>query len=180
MNDPNTRAAVFARVEIEVGSQGPKAQQAFMEAIANRAAARRMSLYDVVSNKDGYYPRKDDYNWKNATSKADPNLEKKYSDMANTVGSGSNIAKFATGNASDTVGVGKQTFESNGERFGIEDPDAEWAKSMIKQMSEYEKSSASNIPTAGSTPGRPLYIGDRKSTRLNSSHEWISRMPSSA
>ena len=25
----------------------------------------------------------------------------------------------------------------------------------------------------------PLYI-DRKSTRLNSSHEWISRMPSSA
>ena len=23
-------------------------------------------------------------------------------------------------------------------------------------------------------------IGDRKSTRLNSSHEWISRMPSSA
>ena len=25
-----------------------------------------------------------------------------------------------------------------------------------------------------------LYLGDRKSTRLNSSHEWISRMPSSA
>ena len=24
------------------------------------------------------------------------------------------------------------------------------------------------------------YMGDRKSTRLNSSHEWISRMPSSA
>ena len=160
MNDPNIRAAVFARVDIEVGGQGPKAQQAFMEAIANRAAARRMSLYDVVSNKDGYYPRKDDYKWKNAASKADPNLEKKYSDMANTVGSGSNIAKFATGNASGTVGVGQQTFESNGERFGIENPDAGWAKSIIKQMSEYEKSSASNIPTAGSTPGRPLYIGD--------------------
>ena len=35
----------------------------------------------------------------------------------------------------------------------------------------------------GSTPasGRPAFIGeDRKSTRLNSSHEWISRMPSSA
>ena len=25
-----------------------------------------------------------------------------------------------------------------------------------------------------------LFLGDRKSTRLNSSHEWISRMPSSA
>ena len=31
----------------------------------------------------------------------------------------------------------------------------------------------------GRTPGNILAI-DRKSTRLNSSHEWISRMPSSA
>ena len=31
-------------------------------------------------------------------------------------------------------------------------------------------------------PGRRVVVplGDRKSTRLNSSHEWISRMPSSA
>ena len=29
-------------------------------------------------------------------------------------------------------------------------------------------------------PGIPGDRGDRKSTRLNSSHEWISRMPSSA
>ena len=29
-------------------------------------------------------------------------------------------------------------------------------------------------------PGLAKYQGDRKSTRLNSSHEWISRMPSSA
>ena len=28
--------------------------------------------------------------------------------------------------------------------------------------------------------GNPLLMVDRKSTRLNSSHEWISRMPSSA
>ena len=27
---------------------------------------------------------------------------------------------------------------------------------------------------------KPLRIGDRKSTRLNSSHEFVSRMPSSA
>ena len=31
-----------------------------------------------------------------------------------------------------------------------------------------------NIPVLG------INLGDRKSTRLNSSHEWISRMPSSA
>ena len=29
-------------------------------------------------------------------------------------------------------------------------------------------------------PDEPLFYEDRKSTRLNSSHEWISRMPSSA
>ena len=28
--------------------------------------------------------------------------------------------------------------------------------------------------------GAPIFRSDRKSTRLNSSHEWISRMPSSA
>ena len=32
---------------------------------------------------------------------------------------------------------------------------------------------------ATALPGR-IVLGDRKSTRLNSSHEWISRMPSSA
>ena len=31
-----------------------------------------------------------------------------------------------------------------------------------------------------SVTGPAAFLGDRKSTRLNSSHEWISRMPSSA
>ena len=33
---------------------------------------------------------------------------------------------------------------------------------------------------AGPMAGAAAFAGDRKSTRLNSSHEWISRMPSSA
>ena len=33
---------------------------------------------------------------------------------------------------------------------------------------------------AGTAPRKKLPVKDRKSTRLNSSHEWISRMPSSA
>ena len=47
--------------------------------------------------------------------------------------------------------------------------------------------SASALPSGVTTvkPGTKLEFGvaegrDRKSTRLNSSHEWISRMPSSA
>ena len=38
------------------------------------------------------------------------------------------------------------------------------------------KNAAVNLPYGGAKGG----IRDRKSTRLNSSHEWISRMPSSA
>ena len=42
-------------------------------------------------------------------------------------------------------------------------------------------STATLTPTAGSVAQTTLYVRlDRKSTRLNSSHEWISRMPSSA
>src|ERR1044071_8718434 len=36
------------------------------------------------------------------------------------------------------------------------------------------------IPPRGDMPEPPACPLDRKSTRLNSSHEWISRMPSSA
>ena len=38
-----------------------------------------------------------------------------------------------------------------------------------------------DYPTRGVRAGEPnRFVIDRKSTRLNSSHEWISRMPSSA
>ena len=36
------------------------------------------------------------------------------------------------------------------------------------------------LASHGNAPGYPLTIGDRKSTRLNSSHIPLSRMPSSA
>ena len=40
--------------------------------------------------------------------------------------------------------------------------------------------SESQFKTLKYRPDFPERFGDRKSTRLNSSHEWISRMPSSA
>ena len=45
---------------------------------------------------------------------------------------------------------------------------------MMKSSKESEKESNAAPKIPGATKG------DRKSTRLNSSHEWISRMPSSA
>jgi uncharacterized protein (TIGR02594 family) len=151
MNDPKIRAAVLARMEIEVGAQGPKAQQAWLESVANRAASRGMSLHDAVSNKDGYYPTKDNERWANL-ARSGSHLEKKYGDIATQVGEGSNVANFATGNASGTVGFGQgsarkqadgsmhapgQTAAFGGERFGTEKRDLKWAESM--RAGEYGK-----------------------------------------
>ena len=56
---------------------------------------------------------------------------------------------------------------------------AEMAGRLFTQLGEWSMASDSalgeKIAAIGADPG-----GDRKSTRLNSSHEWISRMPSSA
>lgn len=39
---------------------------------------------------------------------------------------GTNLSLGATGNASESVGVGRETFRSRGERFGVETPDTRW------------------------------------------------------
>src|ERR1044071_7370367 len=62
--------------------------------------------------------------------------------------------------------------------------DAEWskavgAKDVEKTMSYYADDALMMPPNIPTLVGKQS-IRDRKSTRLNSSHEWISRMPSSA
>ena len=55
-------------------------------------------------------------------------------------------------------------------------------------MSELLRFEANQLPLApglrlleaSAGTGKTFALADRKSTRLNSSHEWISRMPSSA
>ena len=58
----------------------------------------------------------------------------------------------------------------------------ELAKKMgttVRTLQYYDKEGLLS-PTTESEGGRRLYTQDRKSTRLNSSHNVISRMPSSA
>ena len=52
----------------------------------------------------------------------------------------------------------------------------------IKEAAEYSNIGINKIDSMLKQPNCPfvLYVGDRKSTRLNSSHTDISRMPSSA
>lgn len=147
MSDPAVRSAVLARMRIEVGSQGPKAQQMWLETVFNRAASRNLTLMKAVDNHDGYYPRKDDHRWKSTRNNPPISNHEKLLDAVHI--GGSDLSKGATGNASDTTGfdqgrgkiirtqeeadktgvpIGKfwapgQTAEAGGERFGIEGRD---------------------------------------------------------
>lgn len=185
MKDPKIRNAVLARIEIEVGNQGPQAQQAFLESIANRAAARGMSLYDVVSNKDGYYPVGDNSKWRSKQGSITDKIIEKYQGIVSDVSNGSNIANFATGNSSGDVGFGQgkarrmpdgsyqapgQTASYGGERFGVEASDIKWAKEQAKAEAEAKKKleEATAVPVppnqnvpAGATPqpGQTGYAG---------------------
>ena len=133
MADPAVRSAIIARARIEVGDN-PDAQKNFMEEVFNRAAARKMSLIDVVSNKDGYYPHKDDDRWNKTQGNAATDAE--HAALKDVHENGRNVTRGATGNASGTVGFngGPQTYKDplTGERYGIEGQDRKWKPDYIK------------------------------------------------
>ncbi len=148
MNADTANAAkqvFFYRTYKEVGGQGELAIQAFMESIFNRAASRSYSIYETVDGHDGYYPYKLD----SSSGSVDDATATKYATILEKVVAGSNLIKFGTGNASGNVGVGEQTYESNGERFGIETGDAGWAKDMK------EKCAASAQPSSSTSKEVP-------------------------
>jgi len=124
LSDPALRDRLFALTATEVGGQGADAQQAFLETLFNRAAARRGSLADMMSVYDprrgtGYYPSLGD------TGGLSDDQRSHFGNLLTRVMAGSDITRGATGNASGTVGFagGPQTAAYGGERFGIEGPD---------------------------------------------------------
>jgi hypothetical protein len=124
------RDRLFAYTEVEVGSQGPKAWQAFMETIFNRASARQQTLRQTLSGP--YFPA---ITHARARRGASDKTRAKYSDMLIDVIGGSNISGFATGNASGAVGFGggPTTFRAGGEEFGIERADIVWTREQRSQ-----------------------------------------------
>ncbi len=126
LSDPSVRNRLFAMTEAEVGGQGPQAQQAFMESVFNRAQSRGQTLSQTLSGS--YFPQQT-YDRASALA-GSPALGAKYSGLLGQVSGGSNVANFATGNASGTVGfgaLGYQTTSYGGEKFGVEQADLGWA-----------------------------------------------------
>ena len=102
----------------------------------------------------------------------------------------------ATGYGSPAAGLGELTSQrATGERYGRRSQTADWPRhsstsirkqpvtglpaAAIAAISSWPIQRAIHSAVVFST-GSSTHSSDRKSTRLNSSHEWISRMPSSA
>jgi len=181
LDDPKVRAAVLARAEIEVGGQ-PKAQQAWIESLFNRAAANKLSLYDAVANSPKvhrYYPFKDDSRWKSMVANHEStikSLDGKFAGHLSSVGGGSNITDYATDNASGSLGQRKQAKYGGkwigGEHF-TSDPGARrnWAVAQ-KRTDEEIRRTGGFIEASAATPGDPSQTGSTKQTNLRPSESF--------
>jgi len=130
LKNPEIKERLFRLTEVEVHNQGPKATQAFMESVLNRADARGQTLAEAINDRH-YYPAVSLRGW-------DPGDDRPmFRAVLEKVLAGSNVAGFATGNASKHVGFngGRQTYvPGSGERFGIEGTDFAWVISMEKRI----------------------------------------------
>jgi hypothetical protein len=133
LNDPKLRMQLYNLTHREVGGQGPQAQQAFIETLFNRAAARNKTLGETINDRN-YFPASSyepaGYGEKDAA---------RYDQMITNVEKGSNISNYATGNASGNVefGGGPVTYVANGEKFGREKLDLSAANLTGLPQTEY-------------------------------------------
>jgi hypothetical protein len=130
LKNPEIKERLFRLTAVEVHHQGPKATQAFMESVLNRADARGQTLAEAINDRH-YYPAVSLRGW-------DPGDDRSmFRAVLEKVLGGSNVAGFATGNASKHVGFngGRQTYvPGTGERFGIEGTDFAWVFSMERRI----------------------------------------------
>lgn len=150
MKDPAVAARFAAYVEAEVGSQGPKAQQAFIESIMNRASSRGQTLRQTL---DGSYFPYVTHSRARAFAQ-NPRVAEKYGPMFDAAMGGSNISGFATGNGSLGVkfGGGPQTSSYGGEDYGIEKADIGWARRM-QELSKARRTPPPAMPPKMDMPG---------------------------
>ena len=101
---PGVKEKLYKLTQAEVGGQGEKAQQAFMETVANRAAITGRTIDSIVSDKRYYEPivTKGNGNVNNLASVSE-SVKGKYDKILKKVIEGSNITNGATHNASGSV-----------------------------------------------------------------------------
>ena len=171
-DNPQLVGDLFSLTHQEVGTQGPEAQQAFIETVFNRAAARGQTL-DQAMHDSGYYPKVS----LRPAELSNAHIEN-YGNILSQVGQGSNISGGATGNASKNVRFagGPQTFVAGGERFGVEGPDISKTPAPIVVASSQEvpqdeadpfgKPAPTSLPSPQPTPQRAPNWADKSEEAL--------------
>jgi hypothetical protein len=130
VKDPEIRRLIAASADAEVGGQGSKAEQYYIETVFNRAASRDKSLESTVRD-DKYYPA----STRNKLGRAVGSRAQALVDgiIANIM-AGANESNFATGNESGRVHSGgapvTRDLGPGKERFVRELPDLGWVKKM--------------------------------------------------
>ena len=117
--NPAVMAQLFSLAKAEVGSQGPKAIQMWMETVFNRAHARGRSIAFIISpdsESPSYWPKGQH------RPKLTENEMKEYGKHFKEVMEGSNLTDYATDNASSDLAVrreksGRRGRWENGEFF---------------------------------------------------------------
>ena len=104
-----TRDKLYKLTQAEVGSQGSRAQQAFMETVANRSAIQGKTIDFTVSDRRYYEPIMGEGKSINTLRAVNDATRAKYDEILNKVIGGSNITNGATHNAS--AGVAKKVNE---------------------------------------------------------------------
>jgi hypothetical protein len=119
-----------ASTAAEVGRQGSKAEQYYIESVFNRAAARDMSIQTTVTDNK-YYPSTTLNKLDKAVESA---VQARIDKIIENVIAGSNESNFATGNESGDVHCGgapvTRDVSPGKERFVRELPDLKWIKRM--------------------------------------------------
>jgi hypothetical protein len=127
----DTRNLIYRYAEAEVGNQGPKAKQAFIEQATNMAASQGKPVEEVLQARNPYFP---DITHSRANRPLSEAKQAEYEALGQSVREGSNVCNYCTGNASGTVrfGGGPTTAIHGDERFGVENnsKSVKWAKDM--------------------------------------------------
>ncbi len=135
LHDPEIHRLVAASTNAEVGGQGPKAEQYYIESVFNRATARKMTLKQTLTSDarmGGYYPattinRLGDH--------VQPAKQAQIDQIIAGVMAGANELNFATGNESGPVRSGgapiTRDLGPHKERFVQEIPDTNWVRKAI-------------------------------------------------
>ena len=143
LEDPDLRRKLISTDARRVGDQNDQAKQAYIESVMNRAVARNLSLDSTISSlhdprtDTGYYPLSTISKLSHTPSQAERD---KLNQIIDRVLAGSNLASYATGSES---GVGVHSSGApvvfnpgTGERFVIENDDADWASKVRSRSSQ--------------------------------------------